>query len=238
MKPTRFIGGSMVLLFLLPLSFASGSSHNAIRLLAFNRALSPVSDVRIRRAIAQAIDRQALIAMNPGTEIATGVNPPGSPVKWSRKVSPYAFDREQARRLLQEAGAGQFTLTITGGRNLEQMLRKIASDLASLGIQTNINLVGTLDELRSVSRAGRSHLLLVGTLIDPRSANERMTVQLWDFYRGSNMDLYHYTNPEFDRLLEQAQAASGEQKSDLYRRAEELLITDVVVVPLFFFVAN
>lgn len=73
--------------------------------LAFNTKKAPLSDVRVRQAIAYAIDREFVTkALHKGVSVAsTGPLVPGSPL-YTDKVEKYDVDLDKAMALLDEAG--------------------------------------------------------------------------------------------------------------------------------------
>ena len=75
------------------------------RLLHINTGVKPLDDVRVRRAIAHAIDT-AELRESVGADITTdapSVVPAGN-VGWSDQVPRYAYDPKRAKALLAEAG--------------------------------------------------------------------------------------------------------------------------------------
>jgi ABC-type transport system substrate-binding protein len=100
----------------------------------------PLDDPRVRRAIAHAIDREAL-PLGLGATAATsgGLVPPAIPGH-SHRIAP-AFDPERSRALLQEVGH-------PGGRGLEEVV------LAHFGIQGEAASV-IADQLAAVGIAVR-----------------------------------------------------------------------------------
>lgn len=74
--------------------------------LAFTQEGNPaLEDVRVRQAIAHALDRQAMVdaVMPEGAEVATQFTPPSLP-GWNADVPAYEYDPQAARDLLAEAG--------------------------------------------------------------------------------------------------------------------------------------
>jgi peptide/nickel transport system substrate-binding protein len=71
----------------------------------FNQAVEPLDDIVVRRAIAHAIDRQAVVdGFYAGQgEVATQFMPPEL-FGYSEDVTTYEYDPEEAQRLLEEAG--------------------------------------------------------------------------------------------------------------------------------------
>lgn len=79
--------------------------------LGFNQAVKPLDDIRVRQAIAHAIDKEAVISasMPEGTEPALEFVPE-SVSGYTTDVTEYEYDPEKAKALLAEAGAEDLEL--------------------------------------------------------------------------------------------------------------------------------
>jgi peptide/nickel transport system substrate-binding protein len=112
---------------------------------------SPFAEVRVRRAISHAIDRQGMIeAVWVRGELSPAV-PPGL-AEWSLPVDQlgegakyYRYDPKEAKRLLTEAGFAKgfkSTLTVTSGygRDLIDAVQMILRDLKAVGIEAELKL--------------------------------------------------------------------------------------------------
>ncbi len=80
--------------------------------LGMNQAVKPLDNIKVRQAIAYAIDKDAVVAQTlpPGSEVAKEFVPPiinG----YTDDVTEYPYDPEKAKALLKEAGAENMTLT-------------------------------------------------------------------------------------------------------------------------------
>jgi peptide/nickel transport system substrate-binding protein len=111
----------------------------------------PFNDVRVRRAISHAIDRQALIeGLGFGGEPSPAV--PRGLVEWSLPIDQlgagakyYQHDPQEARRLLAEAGFAQglktpLHATWGYGRDLLDGLQLIQQNLKNVGIEVELKL--------------------------------------------------------------------------------------------------
>ncbi|RDE05276.1 ABC transporter permease subunit [Sphingomonas aracearum] len=114
-------------------------------ILAMNERAGPLADVRVRRAISQAIDRRAIIdgaMFGYGTPIGSHF-PPQSP-DYVDLTGRYPFDRAAAKRLLAEAGYPHgFTLTLklpppSYARRSGEL---IAAQLRAVGIAVRVESV-------------------------------------------------------------------------------------------------
>jgi peptide/nickel transport system substrate-binding protein len=111
----------------------------------------PFNDVRVRRAISQAIDRQGMIEAIWMRGVLSPAVPPGL-AEWSLPMEQlgegakyYRYDPEEARRLLAEAGYSKgvkTTLTTTNGygRDLIDAVQMALRDLKDVGMEAELKL--------------------------------------------------------------------------------------------------
>ncbi len=113
--------------------------------------MPPFNDVRVRRAISQAIDRQALIEAVWGRGAPTAAVSRGL-VEWSVPIDQlgagakyYQYDPKEARRLLAEAGYAkgfktQLTVTSGLGRDLVDDAQLVQGYLKDVGIEAELKI--------------------------------------------------------------------------------------------------
>src|SRR3569623_1976593 len=122
-------------------------------ILAMNNGHKPLDNIKVREAIAHAIDRKAIIAgamFGYGTPIGTFF-PPDNPA-YVDLTAQSNFDPAKSKELLKEAGVSNLTLSLKlpppsyarqGGQIIQQ-------ELANVGITANITNVEWADWLKSV----------------------------------------------------------------------------------------
>ena len=200
--------------------------------LALNEARPPWNDVRVRRAIAFAIDRASIVqATSYGTAAANQLAiPEGNP--WYAPYDGYRLDLDKARSLLAEAGAapdrldmlvtGEYPQTVTAAQ-------VIADNLEPLGITVDIRTVDMATWLDQ-QNTGNFDMLMMGWLgnIDPD-----------DFYYaqhhtdGAN-NAQKYSDPEVDRLLDAGRRETDQPtRRDDYARAATLIADEVSYLYLY-----
>jgi peptide/nickel transport system substrate-binding protein len=117
--------------------------------LVLNTIAGPTSDLRVRQAIAHAIDKNAIINdILKGTGIpATGPVPSVIDYAYKKDVQQYAYDPDQARQLLSDAGyANGFNTTFwvtqsgSGMQSPQPMGEAIQAMLAQVGVNANIQV--------------------------------------------------------------------------------------------------
>lgn len=201
--------------------------------LALNEAREPWNDVRVRQAIAYAIDRDAIVqATSYGTAAKNQLAiPEGNP--WFTPYDRYSSGGvDKARELLQEAGAAPSNLDMLVTTEYPETVTAaqiIADNLASLGITVNIRTVDFatwLDEQNS----GNFDMLMMGWLgnIDPD-----------DFYYAQHhtdgtSNAQKFSNPEVDRLLDAGRVDTDEaSRKTVYAEAATLIADEVSYIYLY-----
>ena len=199
-------------------------------ILAVNHRRPPFDDVRVRRALAYAIDRQAVIdgaMFGYGTPIGSHFAPhhPAHVDLTDR----YPYDPELARELLDAAGypAG-FTATLvlpppTYARRGGEIVQAF---LAQIGVSVELEPVEWAHWLEQTFRAYDYDMTIV-------SHTEPLDIAIYarglDYYFG-------YTSAEFDAVIgELAATTNPVERTALYGDAQRILAEDEAAVFLFQF---
>jgi oligopeptide transport system substrate-binding protein len=207
--------------------------------LFLNNAAGPFQDPLVRQAFGAAIDREAYVnAVLQGAGIATtSWIPPGMPGYADSLGRGMSYDPAQAGKLLAEAGypggdglpSIRFIMvaadhTKLAGQFLEQQLE------TNLGVDVEFEYFDQgqyFDEFLN----GRFDATLQSWFADWPSP-ENFLYGLFHSEGGANVT--GYSNPNFDRLLDEAAAAGNPQaRLELYFQAQKLLLDEAGVAPLF-----
>lgn len=221
------------------LDFRAGSN---IAFLAPNHEHPPFSDRRVRRALALAIDRDALVAFVLGGHGTTARNPlPPGLWGYSPRTRELARDLPQARRLMNEAGlAAGVDATLLEPpvprpylRRPAELLDRLQSDLAEAGFRTRRMV--TRDWADYVDRASRGlfDLAVFGWQADTTDPNDFLSALLAsESIPATNRA--RYRSAEMDALLRRARRRSPvAERIALYREAQELFQRDMPWAPLY-----
>jgi peptide/nickel transport system substrate-binding protein len=199
-----------------------------------------LADVRVRRAIAMAIDRDAIVAsiMRNTARVATGML---APENWAYEpgVARYPYNPQAARDLLDAAGypmrlGKRFTLVYktTQGEERRLLAEAFAAMLAQVGIELRIRTFEWPTFYSDIQHGNfdLTSLAWIG-INDPHHYNmvfdSRMTPP-----RGLNRS--GYSNPEMDRLLEQGEAALDPvPRKAIYSEVQKLAARDLPYISLW-----
>ena len=211
----------------------------AIFYVGFASDKPPFDDPKVRRAFTLAVDREALVnnVLEGTREVAQGFLPPGLP-GYDPSTPPILFDPEEARRLLAESSYGgpeglppivYTTQGIPQPGGLVITLADMWSE--SLGVEIQLRpldpstyyyaLEGELDNLFDY-----------GWIADYPDPHNFLDVL---FRTGTGNNVGNYSSPEGDALLDAAQVEQdNQQRLELYRQVERLLVEDAAAIPLYF----
>ena len=220
-------------------------------LLTINTASPPLDNVKVRQAIAHSIDRESLIRdllLGYGT-IAHSIIPEQS---WSYTPgTTYSFDPARAKQLLDEAGftdpdgdgprmrfAKPVVYKVSGSSIAgRQYAGVIQNYLKNVGIPVEIQTpeANTLfDELRR-GNFQIAYSQWVGGNQDPIFYKDLFATSEIPTETRPSRNRSRYSNPELDKLLEEAVNTFDRQKGkELYTRIQQIVSTDVPIFPLWY----
>lgn len=206
---------------------------NLVQILAVNNARAPFSDLRVRQALAYAVDREEiirLVSFGFGTPIGSHI-PTATPF-YADMTWVYPHDLDQARKLLQDAGyPNGFSTTLTLPENYAFHVRTgevIAGQLSRVGIDATIQLVDWVTWLERVYSQADYDLTVIGHTwrLDPAPMLAGYGPDRPDYYFRRGWDA-----PELDHLLALGAflADEGARKA-VYTVCQYLIARDVVNV--------
>jgi peptide/nickel transport system substrate-binding protein len=215
--------------------------------LGVNQDALPLADVRVRRALAHAVDREALVRAKFGgrARLARGVVPPGH-WAYADDARDYPYDPGRARALLDEAGVRdpdgdgpeprlRFTLRTGPDRFRQSIARALAAMLRDVGIEVDVR-PSEVATLIADLNAGRFDLcvLQLPEVFEPH-------VLTWFFgsahvpgegREGANR--WRHRDPRLDAALERGRRATARaERREAYLEAQRLLAEQLPVIPLW-----
>ncbi|WP_288468396.1 ABC transporter substrate-binding protein [uncultured Curtobacterium sp.] len=185
--------------------------------LAFNDRKAPFTDVKVRKAIRQAIDPRALIKAIGGTGVPQGGPIPELDPGYQDLTDVDAYDPAAAKQLLAEAGAKDLKLTLTYPNIYAATIGDVLkSQLADVGITLSVQRVDFATWLSQVFEKHDFDLSMVNH------------VESRDFGNWANPDYYFgYDNPEVQALYAQSVAATDQaDKTKALEQAARIVSED------------
>lgn len=208
----------------------------AVALKVLNPEFAPFADVRVRQAIAHAIDYEAICgAISPSlTQATASILLPWMPV-YSDNIPTYAYDPDRARALLAEAGypdGFSFQHLGTSAQGVTELQQFEIDFLAQVGIDMQMELVDTptFNQRRNAGEFQMATRLLPA--VDP-------DLILFSYLHPDNMvpnglNGARYDNPRVTELLVAARAEPDPATAlALYEEVQQIVMGELPYVPSY-----
>jgi len=207
--------------------------------IGFNVQKPPFDDQKVRQAFNYAIDRDKYVEVVKKTQVeAEGILPPGMP-GYNENLKGYSYDPERARQLIAESRYGdtinlpEITLSVSGGGGspARQVAAIVEMYKQNLGVDIAIQQTEWATYLQDL-RAHRYQMfgLTSGWIADYPDPQSFLDILFHSESRNNDTD---YSNPEVDRLLEEARVEQNyEKRMAIYQQVEEMILEDAPIVPL------
>jgi peptide/nickel transport system substrate-binding protein len=199
---------------------------------------SPLRVKKIRQAINHGFDRQKMVLYlrnSLGIPAQSGFVPAGLPSFDSMAVKGYSYDPALSRKLIAEAGYTPQNLPPIQLQTINiysEIASYVARQLEEIGFRVQVDVVqkSLLLELTSNSR---TPFFRGSWIADYPDAENYLSV----FYSKNPAppNYTRYNSPAFDAVFEKAIAETNDSlRYQLYRQADQIMINDAPVVPLWY----
>ncbi len=210
--------------------------------LAMNCRKKPFDDIRVRQAVAHAIDKQAIIAdLYQGMGVAAKNPLPPSVWGYDDTVEDYPYDPAKAKELLDAAGVSDgFETTLYAMPNPrpympspEKVAEAIIADLAKVGIRAKMVTYDWATYLAK-TEAGEHDMALLGWSGDNGDPDNFLYVLLSkEATNPPATNIAFWEDDDFSTLVKQAKQETDKAKrADLYRQAQQIFHRETPWVPL------
>lgn len=224
-----------------PLNADYRSGDNlSVSYIGFNVTQPPFDDPNVRRAFAMAINREQIVrvVLKDMLDVANSFMMPGLP-GYNQNATLPEFDPEGARAALaaskyeNAAGLGEVTLTEVGGGANAGIATQAIIEMwrTNLGVDVSIAQAEAASFYDDLDR-GRLQMFDIGWIMDYPDPEDIIDLL---FHSTSRQNNTHYSNPDFDAIVEQARTEGDPTKRlQLYQDAEQILLEDLPWIPLYF----
>jgi peptide/nickel transport system substrate-binding protein len=197
-----------------------------------------MQDVRVRQAIVEAVDTQGIInSLFPGVgnQLNGQVIRQGT-VGWNPNLKPYPYKPDEAKRLLEEAGAVGTPLEYVNRPGLHPQAGEVGelvvNQLNQVGFKAtirNLDAVAAVEAQRAVKPGQKRtdlHLISVSyRILD--------STKMWDTYYACGASSAIGCDEEWERGYTEAKGLTGEARDKAFQGLWERLSTQYRYLPLF-----
>ncbi len=213
--------------------------------LSFNMTREPFDDVRVRRALSMAVDREFVVAkiLRAGQVVAEGLMPPGiagyeggpGGIPWADL--PLEERRERARTLLEEAGFGpdnplRFEYTHRNSRDNPRIAPVLQSDWGEIADWVEVDIATKETQIHYANlRSGNFQVADGGWVADFNDAQNFLFL-----FESNNEGLNYprYNNPQYDQLVAESNLIlDPAERAAKMRQAELVLLGDAPIAPMW-----
>ena len=205
--------------------------------IGMNMTKVPLNDIRVRKAINYAIDKQAIIdvILNGNGKIATSPIAPGV-FGFTDKTKNYEYNVEKAKELMKEAGyENGFTTSILvfSGEANTQTAEIVQAYLKEIGIDLKIEIV-EVSTYWDMTERGVHNLFLGSWGVVTGDADYGLYAMYHSSAKGGAGNRDFYENEKVDELLDKAKTEiDPETRKKLYEEAQILIVNDAPDVMLY-----
>lgn len=199
----------------------------------FNLNKEPFNDVRVRQAIAYAIDREVICQFAFFGLCEATQGPTSSGVPWHYPYAPYDRDLDKARELLEEAGYGDgFEMEIMTAIGFDETLRGaqvVQQQLEEIGIDVTIDNI-EFGEWLERQGAGEFDVFMLSWL-------GLTDVEDYYYLQHRTGNVYNFTgfsNERFDELVDMGRTIDDvEERYAVYEEANQILVDEAPYVFMY-----
>lgn len=204
--------------------------------IGFNVQKEPFNDVRVRKAIAHAVEMDAILKgvyNNVGKKANSLL---GSKVfGYHPDMKAYEYNLNEAKKLLAEAGypnGFETTLKTMDSKERINMAEVVQSQLKGIGVKVNIQVFEYGTFLQHVNK-GDSEMFILSWRNATGDADYNQYNLFHTNSHGAAGNTFFYSNKEVDSLIDAARKEKDQDKRiELYAKSQELEMQDVVYIPV------
>lgn len=185
---------------------------------ALNQTKPPFNDIRVRKAVNYAVDKQAICdrvlfgAAKPSHSLVEAVH-------GTIDAGFYAYDPDRAKALIREAGAtgAKVVLLSPTTRYLldSEVSQAVAGYLRQAGLDVEVRALGDWPSFIDTVRRGEFNMHMLGWGGSTGDPDNAFRIQLHSNNAGKLWNAGSYRNPKVDRLIEE-----GSKEFNPSKRAE------------------
>ncbi len=203
-----------------------------------NMALAPTTDVRVRRALNHAVDKNAII-----DKVLLGAGSPARSVLeamiWGHEaIGTYAYDPAKAKELLKEAGASGAKIVLYSPDNRylldSQVSQAVAGYLRAVGLDVDLKVIGDWAGYVDAIKKRTFNAFMLGWGGSTGDPDQVLRSLFHSSRAGSLWNLGAYANKDVDGLIEQGSATfDTSRRKAIYADVQKRLFDDAPWIFLY-----
>lgn len=206
-----------------------------------NTTRKPLNDVRVRRALSLALDREEICTkiMAAGEIPAYGLVPPGIPGYTGQSADQH--DPNEARRLLAAAGYPDgkgfprmdiLYNTDQAHQTIAELIRKQWQRELGIQVKTRSEEWGSYLSSHRQMKYNISRRGWIGDYVDPATFLDM-------FVTDGEQNNTGFSVPAYDRLIAAAAVETDPAKRmEIFQQAERILMDELPILPIYFYVSK
>jgi len=198
--------------------------------------VAPLNDVRIRKALNHAVDREAFVGsiLADGTLLATGMTPP-STIGYNHDLKPYAFDQAKAKSLIAAAKADGVPVDteirligrINNFANVQETMEALQSMFNDVGLNVKLEMYEVAEWLEYYSKPfadGRGPIM-----VEAQHDNANGDPVFSMFFKYASGGLQSGINDaKLDNMIADATSATGSTREAKWKNTFKYIHEDLV----------
>ncbi len=203
---------------------------------------NPLEDLRVRRALSIAINRQAIVdRVMEGAAVPTGQFLAKGASSYVDDIGVPKYDPEAAKKLLAEAGYPRgFRLTLHGPNdryvNDEKVIQAIGQMWSRIGIQTKVDAITWPNYIGRASKQEFSAFFVAWGISSGEASNPlRALIHTFDASKGFGpANRARYSNPALDAVIEKGMSITDDAaREEVLKQATRMAMDDLAMITLY-----
>lgn len=206
--------------------------------IGINTKKKPFDDVRVRQAIAYAVDKESIIKgvyNDVGTPAHSSITP--TMVGYSPNVKGLDYNLEKAKQLLAEAGYAnglKATIYLNDNKARISVAEVLQQQLKQIGIDLQVKVLEFGAYIDAASK-GETDLFISGWGNATGDADYNQYNLFHAKSQGAPGNHSFYSNPEVDKLIEDGRKEKDPAKrTQIYEQAQQIEMNEAALIPYRF----
>lgn len=204
-----------------------------MELLILNPKIGPLNDIRVRQAIACAIDKENIVynVLNGYGSVLSSMIP--EPLPGFADYNGYTYDVEKSRALLKAAGyENGFDLTVLAfSTERKKLMEYLKLDLSKVNIRLNYEFLEIKDYMKAVG--SREHMAAVMSWTSNDDPDSTFT-QLYSKEGPPALNQSGFYDTRVEELLQQGRREEEPlERRKIYEEANQIIAGSYQVLPLY-----